>query len=593
MGLTFGFAIILATLASSLPSTATQAATGSEAQAGKAGPVSVSFVESFRRDESAVPVTAIGMRWSAPAGPTPPARVLVLVDTSASQMGEYGRRGREALAGMLEAARPADLYLPAAADVACVPLSEGFVAARAPSLQGALAALAARTPLGSTDLIEILDRATELFGETKATGAASNRAIVYVGDGPGLGGIDPVDFQRVLETLRGKHITFSAIGIGPQVNWPCLAAIASATGGMLLVPDDATAAKDVGAKMAELSVAAAVWPEQVAISSAAADAALQMLPARMPPLRSDRDSVVLVEGSLDSASIEMLLDTGKAALTEPPVSIDLPSSKPQDEHAYLEELARNARESSGAFLPLLGREGLDLARQAIRGEAATLAALSRQAEAAGAHEAALRLAQASLRRDPDNAAAAVMHSVAQQVPATQSEPQLEQLPPDTRLPAELDADSNELAEVTALRKVRAQQLEQETAVRLRNARHLMMTNPDQARTDLKELQQAVNSSDDLDAAMRDRLARQIEMSIRESVVRSREKIECDMAAERRAAIGRERQRLDGELRAKEDRFKQLVDRYDALLTKGIEERYQRPPTQLGHEQERDEFVEAE
>ena len=401
---------------------------------------------------------------------------------------------------------------------------------------------------------------------------------------------------------------FSAIGIGPQINWPCLAALASATGGMLLVPDETVSVKDVGGRMAHLAVAAAAWPEQVAISSAASHARLRMLPARMPPLRGDRDSVVLVEGPLESASIEMLLDTGTAALTAPPVALDVPPVQPQEEHAYLEELVRNARETAGAFLPLLGREGLDLARHAIRGEAATLATLSRQAEAAGAHDAALRLAQASLRRDPDNATAAVIRSVAQKIPNPGIPgPSAEALPPDMLPPAfsdaASDAGSDELADINAMRKVRAQQLEQETAVRLRNARHLMMTNPDQARSDLKDLQQAViNSSDDLDAAMRDRLSRQIEMSLRESVVRSREKVECDLANERRAAIGRERQRLDGDLRAREERFKQLTERYTALLTKGIEQRYQRPliqqhddPIQLANDPsgDYDEFIRAE
>ncbi|MEI8326669.1 MAG: hypothetical protein WCH44_15145 [Betaproteobacteria bacterium] len=49
----------------------------------------------------------------------------------------------------------------------------------------------------------------------------------------------------------------------------------------------------------------------------------------------------------------------------------------------------------------------------MNGRPATLAELSRQAEAAGAHDAAQRLAQASLRRDPDNTAAAVIRAVAQ------------------------------------------------------------------------------------------------------------------------------------------------------------------------------------
>lgn len=569
--------------------------------------VGISFVETFQRDQTAVPVTAIGIRWSPPTAVAPPARVAILIDTSASQMGDYRQRAVESLTGILEAARPEDRFLPAAVDVGCVPLTRGFLLAHDPAVQAAVEGLDSRTPLGSTDLIEVLDRGIELFGEAPAGGAGS-RSIVYVGDGPGLGGVDPVEFQRVLETLRSKHIVFSCIGIGPQVNWPCLASLASATGGMLLVPDETIAAKDAGAKMVELAVAVTAWPEQVAISSTAAAVpapknGLRMLPARMPPLRGDRDSVVLVEGMLDAASIEMLLDTGAAVLSEP-LSLAVPAAKPLAEHAYLEELARNARETAGAFLPLLGREGLELARRAIRGEAATLAALSRQAEAAGAHDAALRLAQASLRRDPDNAAAAVIQSVAQQLPEPQAEAEAgeENIPPGRLPPLGADSNPNELAETNAMRKVRAQQLEQETAVRLRNARHMMMSDPDQARTDLKELQQYVNSSDDLDAAMRDRLARQIEMSIRESVVRSREKIECDLAAERRAAIGRERQRLDGELRAKEERFKQLVDRYDALLTKGIEQRYQRPliqqhddPIQLSNDPagDYDEFIRAE
>jgi len=556
--------------------------------------VTVSFVESFRRDDATAPVTAVGMRWTAAAGQTPPARVLVLVDTSASQMGDFRSRSREALVGMMESSRPVDRFLPAAADVACVPLSEGFIAANDAALQQSLRLLDARTPLGATDLIEVLDHAGTLFGAAAAPGSPHSRAIVYIGDGPGLGGTDPAEFQRVLETLRAGHITFSAIGIGPQVNWPCLAALASATGGMLLVPDDTTAARDAGARMAALTTGPTAWPEKVAISTASEDAALTMLPVRMPPLRTDRDSVVLIEGPLDAAAIEMVLDTGAAVIPEAAMSIDLPASQPAEEHAYLAELVRNARESSGAFLPLLGREGLDLARRAIRGEAATLAALSRQAEAAGAHDAAIRLAQASLRRDPDNAAAAVIRSVARQTPAPL---EADALPAPTAA-----ADPDELAEVNALRKVRAQQIEQETAVRLRNSRHLMMTDPDQARTDLKELQQAVNASDDLEPAMRDRLSRQIEMSIRESVVRSREKVECDLAAERRAAIGRERQRLDGELRAKEERFKQLTERYTALLTKGIEQRYQRPliqqhddPIQLANDPSRgyDEFIRAE
>jgi acetolactate synthase small subunit len=67
---------------------------------------------------------------------------------------------------------------------------------------------------------------------------------------------------------------------------------------------------------------------------------------------------------------------------------------------------------------------------------------------------------------------------------------------------------------------------------------------------------------------RDRLLRQLEGRIRESIVRSRAKLECDLAAERKAAIGRERERLNTELQRREERIKQLVERYNALVEEG-------------------------
>ena len=84
-----------------------------------------------------------------------------------------------------------------------------------------------------------------------------------------------------------------------------------------------------------------------------------------------------------------------------------------------------------------------------------------------------------------------------------------------------------------MKKVRAQQTEQEVAVRLRNARQTCTVDPDRTRVDLKELQRQVLSSEDLDTATRDRLCRQIEISIRDSIIRSRER------AERAQAHGRD------------------------------------------------------
>ncbi len=558
-------------------------------------PLVVSFTESFGGSDFAPPVTAVGLRAGAAAAPAGAVDLVVLVDTSASQTGDHRGRALEAVRGLLEKARPSDRFRIAAVDVTCTPLDTGFSPAASPEIRAALQALSDRTPLGSTDIVGVLETAANLF-EAPAAG----RAIVYVGDGPGLNGIDAVDFFALQERLRVKRIAVSSIGIGDTVNWPCLAALASATGGMLLVPEEGMPARDAGARAGALAIAPVLWPEDVVLSAKSPASEYRGLPGRLPPLRSDRDSILLVGGKLDEGRLDLSLESPAEGHRKRAATVSVPRAEPRQEHAYLGELFRNAFPNNGAFLPLVGREGLDLARSTIRSEAAALATLAKQAEATGAHDSALRLAVASLRRDPDNVDAALVHTVAvKKVAAAETPVGLAREPEDAgdapaaadteRLPAPAPAaaprpaaparditnDPEELAQLNRLRKVRAQQLEQETAVRLRNARQRMAVDPDLARADLKELQRTVQASDDLDAGLRERLLRQIEISVRESIVRSREKAECDLAAERSRAIGRERMRLDEDLRRREERIKQLTERYNALVEEGIRIGYDR------------------
>ncbi|NDC64292.1 MAG: hypothetical protein EBZ59_09995, partial [Planctomycetia bacterium] len=193
-----------------------------------------------------------------------------------------------------------------------------------------------------------------------------------------------------------------------------------------------------------------------------------------------------------------------------------------------------------------------------------------------------RLAEASLRRDPDNPEAAIIREVSQRQTVSEREPE----PIDVAPPAGREGAPEELAELQAMRRVRGQQLERETAVRIREARDLLPTDPDRARDLLKESQMLVSRSEDLDAADRNRLLSQLETRIREAIVRSREKVDRDLAAERRAAIGRERMRLNDELRRREERLKQLVERYNALVDEGIRDGYagsERYPKSLSNE----------
>ena len=552
-------------------------------------PVSVTFVEACPAGPARSQVTAVGLRVQAPAAQTAPAaNVIVLVDTSASQTGEYRRRSLDAVAGLLEKGRKADRFALAAVDVGFTPLTDAFFAPGDEALRSASRTLDGRAPLGSTDIVLALEQAAEQFPDDKRP-----RAVVYIGDGPGLIGVDGPEFARVVDLLRTKQIAVSSIGIGPQVNWPCLAAIASSTGGAFLLPEGDFVAKQVGSVIGLAAIAPVAWPVEAAVSGDVKrpDAAPRMLPKRLPPLRADRDAVVLIEGPPEGLGLRTTLLRGDQKLT---AKVAIPPAVPREENAYLAELTRNAAASDGVFLPLLGREGLDAARGVIRGEAATLATLSRQAEASGAHDSAVRLAEASLRRDPDNPDASLVRLVARRQAV-----EAEDTPPAAMFGEQADG---ELADLEANRRIQAQVQEQEAAVKLRAARQLLARDPEQAREDLKELRQSLGGNDSLDAAAKQRLLAQIDMKIREATIRAREKTDRDLDADRRAAIGRERTRLNGELQRREEKIKQLTERYNALVEEGIRIGYTQSenyPTTIngesviGNERPTDAFKQAE
>ena len=574
----------------------------------------VTLTRATHQNKTIPAVTAVGLQATGTSGETAATRICILVDTSASQSGVLQQQSLEVVRGLLSNIRPNDRVLLAAADTTFASMMTDFEEAQSSAVVDAQNTLADRTPLGNTNLLEVLRSALEPLGTESGPAA-----ILYIGDGPGLTGILPEDFALTVAALRDSRVSFSAVTIGTKVNWPCLAALAAETGGNVVQPTATLTASQAGESLASRMVAPILWPEDqtLSITSSANDATVAMLPFRMPPLRHDRESFVLLLGPLDGSVLEF--STEITPLSDHPdawsnvtLRLEVPEQQPSSDNAFLEQLARNAFDTGGIFLPLLGRAGLDLARSVIRSEAASLAQLSRQAEATGAHDAASRLAAASLSRDPDNTdaaivLAAVMKSkgpgeparvitVAEEadVPAiefkTPATPQQE-APKTLPQPIDngftgLDGPQEELQEIQSRRKIRGQILERETAVGLRDARHLMGSDPGAARIELKNLQLRVRNSADIEDALRGRLNRQIEISLRESIIRSREKIERDISKERAEAISRERARVAGELQRREDKFSQLSKRYRALVEEGIRVGYQQP-TRNFTEAERD------
>lgn len=308
--------------------------------------------------------------------------VVVLFDTSASQQGPYRESGIAALEAMLAELRPTDRVQIMAVDLEAVPLMKGFAAANSPEVAQAIAAIRDRAPLGSTNMVRGLHGAIDTFEQARST----SRAITYIGDGISMADmLDASTLRPVVDLLQATRTAVSSYAIGPETDAMTLAALANQTGGnlstvgALAVADEGAgvtdiraneenerAAQVVGKRLAEWSRGTVLWPTAVQLP----DALGQVFPSPVPPLRADRDSVLLGETAAalaDAMQVQVTAVGVDGAAVE--LAWNVAAEAPQADHAYLSELVSSARANGGVALPTLGVAGLTEAARLVGAKA--------------------------------------------------------------------------------------------------------------------------------------------------------------------------------------------------------------------------------
>jgi uncharacterized protein with von Willebrand factor type A (vWA) domain len=182
--------------------------------------------------------------------------VVILIDTSASQTGQYRAEEMAVLNAMLASMSPADRVQLMAVDMKAVPLSAGVVAP-GPEMQAALAKLNGRTPLGATDLDAGLRTAAKSFA---SDGAA--RTVVYVGDAMSKANIvTGATMSKLVSDLRNEHVSVSSYVLGQEQNTELMAALANHTGGVVEADSNEENGTTKGGQRLATSVqASVVWP---------------------------------------------------------------------------------------------------------------------------------------------------------------------------------------------------------------------------------------------------------------------------------------------------------------------------------------------
>jgi uncharacterized protein with von Willebrand factor type A (vWA) domain len=534
-----------------------------------------------------------------------PCDVVVLFDTSASQTGAYRETALAALDSCLAELGPQDRVQLLAVDLDARPLTDQFVPAQGPEIQAAVESLHRESPLGSTDMDRALAAAAARFDSADT----SARAVLYIGDGISMANLLGTEsFGRLVEKLRAARIPVSSYAIGPQRDARLLASLANQTGGNLYIAEPMSTADDaanvsserakqenvrLGAKVGEMMAewthaevlwpAASTWPQELG----------NVYPAPTPPLRSDRDTIVIGETdrALD-APLAIELRTTDAAGEAVEVRWTVRPSASNEGNSYLTQLVDVARADGGITLPTVGTPGLLESGRLINAGIDNLTNLAERAVAMGDVHSAQLMSDAVLRRDPGNVKAHTVQRVVNKStaggtaavgvaasgedlnlvrPAQANGPAGAAADSDRGFPAEgslTDRFAGEgalLDDVEQQKHLFSEMLRKEVENTVIDARRQMRDSPEQAAQQLKLTLQNVERATELNPATRAQLVDKLQTALRESQRAASIKDELDAEREESLAAARERQMLNARLARQQEKEKQLVERFMSLV----------------------------
>ena len=384
--------------------------------------------------------------------------------------------------------------------------------------------------------------------------------------------IVPEEFVRLCQNSVGGHLPLTSFAVGPRCDAPLLAALANQTGGILVIDGERVEPKEAGDFLGRSVHEQVLWPT----STNWPKAITAIYPQPTPPLRSDRDTVLIGTGKF-SGSIEVAL-TGTANGESVEQSWTVRAGRPSNDFSFLTVLVDGAAKDNGATLPIVGSAGLQDIGRIIAADAEGLARLSGQAVSTGNLENAERLNAEALRRDPNDPNAVAVKKQLDKLkagdPAAAGDLRIERTKSEQASPPPADYvpagdDNSTLLDNQVQQNGRVSSLIQgEVNNQLRQAAGRMGAEPDRVGNDLRLMQQQVKQASELSPEVRSQLLGRLERALQEAGRRSVEKEHRDLDRLGAAAAAEERLRITQSLDRNQEKVKQLMDRFNSLMSEG-------------------------
>ncbi len=506
---------------------------------------------------------ALGMQVPAGmAAAEKPEQVLVLIDTSASQVGAVRQQSfgvLQELLGQLVGETRVGVW---AIDVRQTPLNEGLAPLTAETVDNIHATLSRRIPAGSTDLAGAFEAALEQLDPQQSA------RIVYLGDGYSAAKlIAPEAMQSLTDSLAERQVPVISYALGSQTDLQLLGVLALRSGGYTVLDQDGQTPADAAGALLT-AIQGPVW-YPAALKN---ESGLSLVPNRPLPLRADRETIYLATFDQDPAEANIGLEQGDVRW-----QAQFQLAENQTGHATLRALTLRGQRDEGLSVPTAGRPLLAAAESMFEEQVSEMLSQANQAAERGQIQNSLKISQALLQLDPRNQAAQTMvqaQQVALQVEGDEQEngkkpivSELDELEGRQGPPSDLERDMIE--RYRNLTRVAGERLSLQVSRAIDDARGITPTEPDAAIGLLKNVLGTVRSAADIDPEIRQELDRRVSNVILEVRAR-REQIQNQrVRVEQQLAEQEARRRVIEDLMLEEERLEQLIDQVRSLLWDGF------------------------
>ncbi len=479
-------------------------------------------------------------------------RHVIMVDTSASQIGAH-RNQAHLVVEQLISALPHDHQVSLmAVDVQVAPMTKSFVLPQSAEMKIALKALNRRAPLGATDLGAALATIIDQCSAEEQT------SVIYIGDGMSAAHLMTFETIALLtDNLRQTNATVSAYAVGPQKDLNLLSIIAQQTGGRVIVDNCQTGVEEVAKQLNSLLKVNVVTPAKIVVSNEA-----KLANQRMLPLRSDRPLFLLGKGKLKTGDqIRVQYDGGVQSLV---VAV-----QPLENSSFLTSAVEGVKDSGGLFAGYPGNKMLMSASIDFMNHLQQLREMAEKSIDVNRLDQARGLVNAIRELDPQNKQAGVL------LAAAERKEQVVNLVQDQATPAAPIAGGDAELDLVELEKqrrvIRTEQLTLEVSNLIREARKLADTDADNALNELKSALNTVNAALDIEPEAKTQVANRLRSAIQD-VQAKRETQELKKSFARQVEVETEvLSRLRAELELDEEKFQMLLERVRALMVEGRHE----------------------